>query len=178
MDPNWRHPYGLRPTLRQLMILVLHFALLFALTAPLLKSNAQAALALMLPLSPLLCSLLVIVFDRTSPAKYWLAGILIALCAPALVGSFDILVMEWWWPQQQNPAIMVTLLIANACGFVLLVRVAHRLPARCPECTLRSWLPLGRSAAPHYWCASCGFTERCGRPARGSTLREGKSRIC
>ena len=59
MDPHWRHPYGLRPTLRHMMILVVHFALLSAL-ARLLRSGVYGGLILVLALSPILLALLLL----------------------------------------------------------------------------------------------------------------------
>ena len=77
MDPNWRHPYGLRPTIRHLMILVLDVALLSAL-ARLLGGGIHGNLFILLALSPPLLSVLILVFERPSPAKYWLAGLIIS----------------------------------------------------------------------------------------------------
>src|SRR3954451_11580901 len=96
MDPTWRRPYGLRPTLRHLMILVVHFALLLGLIAPLLRGGMYGVLTFLLPLSPPLLSLLVLVFDRPSPAKYWLVGLLASLFLPSLVVWVNLIAALAW----------------------------------------------------------------------------------
>src|SRR4051812_37110590 len=52
MDPNWRQPDALRPTLRHLMLLVVHFAFLFALVAPLLRAGLHGLVVFLVPPSP------------------------------------------------------------------------------------------------------------------------------
>ncbi len=163
MDPHWRHPYGLRPTLRHLMILVVHFALLSALVR-LLGGGLYGGLIIVLALSPPLLSLLVLVFDRPSPAKYWLAGLLASLFLPFLAISLDVLAASSWWYFQENGARLVILLSTNAAGVISLIRAAWRFPRRCPECGVLAWLPLGRRSAALLWCAACGSRERTGRP--------------
>jgi hypothetical protein len=107
---------------------------------------------------------LVLVFDRPSPAKYWLAGLLAALFLPSLAVSFDILAAAAWCYFQKSQVIVPLLFLLNVIGVVILIRVVWLLPRRCPECGLRAWLPLGRWASTLFWCASCGFSERAGRP--------------
>lgn len=66
MDASWRRPHGMRLTLRHTMIVVLYFALLFALIIPLLRGGLYASLGFLLPLSPPLLAL------RTSDrAVHW-----------------------------------------------------------------------------------------------------------
>jgi hypothetical protein len=163
MDPHWRHPYGLRPTIRHLMLLVLDVALLSALVR-LLEYGLYAGLIVVFPLSPLLLSVLVVVFDRPSPAKYWLAGLLILLFLPSVAVSLDVLAAVNWWHIRDSRGIEFLLVLMNVIGVVSLIRTAWRLPRRCPECGLCAWLPLGRRSAALFWCASCGFGERAGRP--------------
>src|SRR4051794_39680798 len=102
MDPNWRQPYGLRPTLRHLMILVVHFALLSALVAPLVGRGQFGLMTLLVPVSLPLLSLLVFLLDRPSPAKYWLAGLIASLFFPSFVAWCDGMAMVAWvlvWDQ-------------------------------------------------------------------------------
>ena len=165
MDPNWRHPYGLRPTLRHQMILVLHFAVLFALVAPVLRGRWGAGWTLLLPLSPPLLAVLVLAFDRPNPAKYWLVGLVASTFLPTLVVWCDLIwVVAWIQGARQFGAFALLLLVLNAVGLWSIRRLARRLPRRCPECGLRSFLPLGDRSLRLLWCASCGFKERVGRP--------------
>jgi hypothetical protein len=145
------------------MIVVLDVALLSAL-ARLFGTRASGGLFILLALSPPLLSLLILVFERPSPAKYWLAGLLMSLFFPSLVVSLDVLAAEIWWYVQESRGILLFLLVMNVIGVVLFIRAAWRLPRRCPECRFRAWLPLGRRSAPLLWCASCGFGDRAGRP--------------
>ena len=143
MDPRWRHPHGLRPNIRHLMILVLDVALLSAL-ARLVPGGITGMLFIILGLSPPVLALLVLVLDRPSPAKYWLAGLLASLFLPCLAVAFDGLAATFWWYVQQSRGLVFLLLVMNVVGAVALVRVLWILPRRCPECGLRAWLPLGR----------------------------------
>jgi hypothetical protein len=146
------------------MVLVLAVALLSALVR-LIHGGIHGGLSILLAMSPPLLSMLVLVFERPSPAKYWRAGVLISLFLPALAVSLDVLAAGYWWFVGERPGILVLLCLANVVGVVALIRVAWLLPRRCPKCGLRTWLPLGRRSAPLLWCASCSFRERAGRPA-------------
>jgi len=145
------------------MVLVLDVALLSAL-ARLLGGGIHGGLFILLALSPPLLSLLILVFERPSPAKYWLAGLLISLSPPSLAVSLDVLAAAFWWDVQESRGILLFLLPMNVIGVVSLIITARRLPRRCPECGLCAWLPLGHRSAALFWCASCGFGERAGRP--------------
>jgi hypothetical protein len=145
------------------MILVVHFALICAL-ARLFRSGIYGGLILTLALSPTLLALLVLVFDRPSPAKYWLAGLLASLFLPSLAISFDLLAAAAGGYIWRNRGSLLILDVVNVLGVVALFRVAWRLPRRCPECGLRAWLPLGRRSTPLFWCASCGFREKAAGP--------------
>lgn len=153
MDPQWRHPYGLRPTLRQMMIVVV-FA---ALAAAVFKATSELERTLLLPFASPLLALAVAVLDRPGPAKFWLAGLIASLFVPLLAATCDLAI---WRSGVGGPVPVVVLLCANAAGMIGLHRVARRLPQVCPGCGLRSRLPLGRHAAGMRWCASCGLTER------------------
>jgi ribosomal protein S27AE len=165
MDPNWRQPYGLRPTLRHLMILVVHFALLFSLVAPLIRGGTYGVITILLPLSPPLLAVLVLAFDRPGLAKYWLVGLLGSLFQPSLMVWFD-LIAVLAFDQGSRPvgAFLLLLLVMNSIGLWSIVRVVKRLPRRCPDCGLRSLLPLGNQSSRFHWCASCGYRERDDRP--------------
>jgi hypothetical protein len=111
-----------------------------------------------LPLTLILLSLLILVFDRRGPAKFWLAGLIATLSMPAFVVWVDGL--AWWLDAWRAWAVL--LVVCNALGLVALVRLAPWLPRRCPECGLRSLLPLGRRTTGLRWCASCGYSRRGG----------------
>jgi hypothetical protein len=143
------------------MIVIVHFALLFALAAPLLRSGTRAAVSvatLLFALSPPLLAGLILLLDRPGLIKYWLVGLVATLFVPALVIWFDSVVVPVLFDSGTLPKMMSigVLVLVNALGVLMLIRSAVRLPRRCPRCGLRSSLPLGRVS----WCASCGTTRR------------------
>jgi hypothetical protein len=152
MDPRWRHPYGLRPTLRHVMILVVFAAVVSAL----FRGAPGEVVTLVLPLTPPLLAVLVFVFERPSPAKYWLCGLLASMFVPAVAAWFDLTA----WRYGEKTMVALALVPVNGLALVWVGRFVRRLPAACPGCGLRSLLPLGRRARGMRWCASCGFTER------------------
>jgi hypothetical protein len=168
MDPAWRHPYGLRPTLRQLMIVVVLVAMLSALAAELLRMKLLGVATLLLPVAPLLLSMLVLLLDRPGPVKYWLVGLLGSLFLPALVAWFDGVLLTNWTAARALLAgrgirggglFVLALFVLNAIGVASILRAARRRPRRCPDCGLRSVLPMGGLR----WCASCGLKAKPGR---------------
>jgi hypothetical protein len=165
MDPTWRYRHGIRPTLRHLMILVLAVAMVSASVAPLVRPGSSplewVVAGLTLAMSPALLAVLVFVLDRPGPSKNWLAGMIASLTLPALVVCVDGVA---WWFDLFHPWIWLLVPI-NAMGLIVLVRLSRRLPARCPECRLRSLLPLSKRATGLWWCASCGYNHRGERDA-------------
>jgi hypothetical protein len=153
MDPRWRHPYGMRPTLRHLMILVVYVAL----ASWMFRQAPPELLPFLLPVSPPLLALIVLLFERPSPAKYWLVGLLASFFFPALATWCD--VMAWQYAPVPS-SLLFGLFVINSLALAWLVRIARRWPRRCPDCRLRSLLPLGRRGKGLRWCASCGFTQR------------------
>src|SRR5690348_14987455 len=139
MDPRWRLPYGLRPTLRQVMIVVVFVAVATAL----FRGAPPLVLSVLVPLTPPLLALLVALFDRPGPAKFWLAGLIASLFPPALAAWCDLWV---WWYGGDQASVALALIVVNGLGLVGLVRVTRRLPRPCPGCGMRSLLPLGRRA--------------------------------
>src|SRR5262245_25875273 len=113
MDPTWRYKHGIRPTLRHLMILVVGSALLSAAAAPLPAS-------VMLPLAPALLVVLLILFDRPGPAKYWLAGLLGSLTFPAVVAWGDWVAFAAR-PGNPGPLITAALAVLNVLAVTSLV---------------------------------------------------------
>ena len=163
MDPNWRHPHGLHPTLRHLMILVVYFALVFALAAPLLRAGEAAQLTLLLPLTPPLLALLVLMFDRPGPVKYWLVGLIASPTLLGFVAWLDFLAVAMGTHGLDR--VFPLLVLLNVLALSSLVLVFKRLPKRCPECGKRSMLPLAQLR----WCASCGFRTILPPARRGRT---------
>jgi hypothetical protein len=163
MDPRWRHPYGLRPTLRHLMILVVYFALIFALVAPLRDAGLDGWISVLVPLSPPLLALLVVLFERASPAKLWFAGLLLALTPVALLIWFHVTVvyLVWRGGVWGGPVGLILFNVGVLVALSTLARgLARRLPRRCPECGFRAALPLGGRHPRLVWCASCGHQQR------------------
>jgi hypothetical protein len=160
MDPRWRHPHGLRLTLRHLMILVVYFAVLFALIAPLERGGHYGLMSFLLPLTPPLLALLVVVFERPGPAKFWFAGVLVSLAFPAFVAWADLIGLFAWTAGVAPGEGWVVLVVLNLFGLASLAWFARRLPRRCPGCGLKAFLPLGgRFPRVLWWCASCGFRQ-------------------
>ncbi len=133
MDPRWRHPHGLRPTIRQLMILVVYGALVSAIAATILRDDsgppAYLAISVLVPLSPLVLALLVLIFDRGGPAKAWLVSLLAHLTFPTFMAWVVGMMMV------AGPTVPTYLLLLPATlGTFSLVRATRRFPRRCPEC--------------------------------------------
>jgi hypothetical protein len=157
MDLRRRHALALRPTLRQLMIVVGYAAVVSALAAPLLRSGATPierwTATLLVPLSPPLLAMLILLFDRPTPSKYWLVGLLASLFGPLFVLWYDALSLAWSPGGGLGRVPLVVLVVLNLLMVASLARLAKRLLRRCPDCERRSLLPVGRLL----WCASCGL---------------------
>ena len=151
MQSSWLRPNGLRPTLRQLMILVVHSALLFALVTPFLRGGSLLIASIALPLSPPLLAGLILLLDAPGPVKYWLVGLIASPTLAGFVAWLDFLAVEMGTHGLDRVFPLLALL--NVLGLASLYLVSKRLPRRCPECGKRSMLPLAQLR----WCASCGF---------------------
>jgi hypothetical protein len=157
MDPKWRTAYGLRPTLRQLMILVLFAAIVSSLTAPSLRGKSlwtnYLLISMVLITSPLVLAMLILFLDRPGPAKYWLVGLVASLSWPAYV-----LWLDWFFLSlgEWRNGWIICLVIINLFGLGSLFRIYRKLPKFCPACKEHALLPLGRARNRFYWCASCG----------------------
>jgi hypothetical protein len=142
------------------MILVVYFAVIFALIATIWKDDLYALTPIILPLSPPLLALLVVLFERPGPAKFWLAGMLLSLSIPAFVVGVDVIGVLAWRAGYSPLGVLLVLLVVNPFGLVPLVWFGGRLPRHCPECGLRALLPLGGRFPRLLWCASCGFRKK------------------
>ena len=151
MQSSWLRPNGLRPTLRQLMILVVHSALLCALVAPFLRGGSLLIASIVLPLSPPLLAGLVLLLDTPGPVKYWLVGLIASPTLAGFVAWLDFLAVAMG-PRGLD-RVFPLLVLLNVLGLSSLFLVFKRLPRRCPECGKRSMLPLAQLR----WCATCGF---------------------
>jgi hypothetical protein len=159
MSTDWRRPYGLRPTLRHLVILVLGAALASSVAFPALRGGSPLLASFVLPLTLPLLSALVLLFDRAGPVKYWLSGLLGLAFLPALILWVDAVALTFGGSAAflmnrglSTEAGVAGLALLNVLGVLTLSRLLGRLPRRCPACGRRSLLPLGRMR----WCASCG----------------------
>ena len=151
MQSSWLRPNGLRPTLRQLMILVIHSALLFALVTPFLRGGSFLIASIVLPLSPPLLAGLILLLDAPGPVKYWLVGLIASPTLAGFVAWLDFLAVEMGTHGLDRVFPLLALL--NVLGLASLYLVSKRLPRRCSECGRRSMLPLAQLR----WCATCGF---------------------
>src|SRR4051812_21062968 len=123
MDPNWTRRYGLQPTLRQLMILIVHFAPDFSLATPLVRGRIFGLTTLLLPMTLPLLSLPILSLDRPTPAKYWLVGLLASLFLPSLVAWCDELAVKAWRNLGHLIGIWFLLPVLNAWGIASIARV-------------------------------------------------------
>jgi DNA-directed RNA polymerase subunit RPC12/RpoP len=151
MQSSWLRPNGLRPTLRHLMILVVHSALLFSLVAPFLRSGSLLVASIALPLSPPLLAGLVLLLDAPGPVKYWLVGLIASPTLLGFVAWLDFIAVAMG--RHGLDRVFPLLVLLNVLGLASLFLIYKRLPGRCPECGKRSMLPLAQLR----WCASCGF---------------------
>ena len=151
MPSSWLRPNGLRPTLRQLMILVVHSALLFALVRPFLRGGSPLIASIVIPLTPPLLAGLILLLDSPGPVKYWLVGLIASPTLAGFVAWLDFLAL--WARTRQLDRVFPLLVLLNVLGLASLALVFKRLPGRCPECGRRTMLPLAQLR----WCASCGF---------------------
>jgi hypothetical protein len=139
------------------MILVGYAAVISALAAPLLRPSASPIerwiATLLVPFSPPLLAVLILLFDRPTPAKYWLVGLLASLFAPLFVLWCDALSVAWSLGPGLGRVPFIVLVVLNLLMVASLGRLARRLPRWCPHCDRRSLLPVGRLL----WCASCGL---------------------
>ncbi len=155
MQSSWLRPNGLRPTLRQWMILVVHSALLCALAAPFLRGGAPLIASIVLPLSPPLLSGLILLLDAPGPVKYWLVGLIASPTLACFAAWLDVLAVEMGTHglDRDFPLLFPLLVLLNILGLSSLILVFKYLPRQCPECGKRSMLPLSQLR----WCATCGF---------------------
>lgn len=162
IQSSWWRPNGLRPTLRQLMILVVHSALLFALVTPFLRGGSLLIASIVLPLSPPLLAGLILLLDTPGPVKYWLVGLIASPTLAGFVAWLDFLAVLVFLDVDMGTRgldgvftllVLLLLVLLNVLGLASLFLVFKRLPRRCPECGKRSMLPLAKLR----WCATCGF---------------------
>ena len=164
MTPN--PPVGLNFHLRHLASLVLGFAIVLGVATPLARVLGARGVVhptlLLLLIAPWLLAILVLIFDRKSPVKFWLAPFLLSLLAPALTIGHDWLLMEDHIRIQVVPNLAVILalnilVIGTFTFFGILI-----CPRRCPDChrlamiQLRRFLGTGLRTPNTRWCACCG----------------------
>src|SRR3954467_14307639 len=93
MPTSSPRPYGLRPTLRHQAILVVYFALAFAVVAAALRHDPvggleQGVLGALL-LTPWILGILFLLLDREGPVRNWAVSSVLMLFAPALALRHD-----------------------------------------------------------------------------------------
>ena len=163
IQSSWLRPNGLRPTLRQLTILIVHSALLFALARPFLRGGSLLIASIVLPLAPPLLAGLVLLLDAPGPVKYWLVGLIASPTLAGFVAWLDFLAVELG--TRGLGRVFPLLVLLNVLGLASLILVFKRLPRRCPDCGRRSMLPLAQLR----WCATCGSRTILQPKARGRT---------
>jgi hypothetical protein len=144
------------------MIVIAYFAIVFAVAAPFLRSSQPwsvlVAISLILPASPVVLAVLILVLDRPGPARRWLPHMLAVLFGPVLVLWFDIYEVAARVRGTQNLG-PFSLAAINGIGVLEAIRFWWNLPRTCPSCGRRGMVRTdGRLAGPRS-CASCGHVE-------------------
>ena len=159
---------GLRPTLRHWMIVVAHFALAFAILAPVVHQAtpagiSNAALATLL-FSPWALAVLVLLLDRPGPLKFWAAPLLFVSFSPLVALCYDVVVLVNYLNLQVRPNLGMCLVVNVVFLGAFAVYLAGMGPTSCPGCSRRAlipWMtPWGRVRrfSKTRWCACCGAT--------------------
>jgi hypothetical protein len=191
MGTESRHAQGLRPTLRQGMILILWFAVLFAVLAEHFKSvcmirrhhimlrpgqfpeDENLILMFLLGLSPLLLGQLVVWLDRPGPARAWLAMVCRSLCYLLFGGSLIWQALNGWLNDEPGGSRVIYLISGVLFVGLFVHSLVHLCPTRCPRCARRAVVPLVRLFAleephttPAALCVACGqhCTRKPGEP--------------
>jgi len=174
MDPNPHRTYGLRPTLRHLMILVLYGAALCAVFTssfrqmpPTLKGVIEL-FSFSVFFSPLILWILFRLLDRPGPVRDWIVGVLISLFLPCMAIHFTLTIFVIRPGRHSMTFMIFTLLYVLFLTWYVLHHVVPTLwPSLCPTCGVRSLIPLKdrlRRIPPvpqqTRWCASCGSKYR------------------
>jgi hypothetical protein len=164
MKPD--QPLTFRLHYRHVAILVMFFAIFLGLLTPMARElGAKRVLnppMLLLLLAPWLLAVLILVFDRKSPVKFWLAPLLLSLLAPALAIGHDWVVVESWFRFQTIPNFLVTLAFNVLLIGTFTFFMTEMSPRRCPECKRLAMIPLrdfwgpGARTPNTRWCALCG----------------------
>jgi hypothetical protein len=166
MDSPILYRPGLRPTLRHLMILCLHVAIVAAVFRSVFTGIGQAPLEQKLDAALGMCLLnwfmlpaLVLLLDRRGPARSWYALVVFNTFMMASIGaggwllfyagvrprlSFRNRLVEYAFP----------VLFVVACAQLVL----DHFPATCPVCRTRSLVPVepvSRNRPQIRWCARC-----------------------
>jgi hypothetical protein len=156
----------LRLTLRRQSILVASFALITGVLVPVVSRMGSSGIVnptlMLLLLTPWVLGMLVLVFDRRGPVKYWAAPLLVSLIAPALIICLNWRVVQTWIVYRTIPGVIPTLVV-NFCLIAAFMRFLTRMsPRRCPKCgrwtliPLRSFRGVEARTANTRWCGSCG----------------------
>jgi hypothetical protein len=152
--------------LRHLAIIATFFAIFLGILTPLARElGARRVLnppLLLLLLAPWLLAVLILVFERKSPLKFWLAPLLLSLLGPALAIGHNWLVVESWLKFQTAPNLVVTFVLNIVLIGTFTFFAAEMSPRRCPDCKRLTMIPLrgfwgpGMRTPNTRWCAACG----------------------
>jgi hypothetical protein len=148
------------------MILIVDLALMFAILAPVVgRGNAavlsNAALLAVLA-SPWVLTLLILVFDRPGPIKFWAAPLVLFSFSPLLALCYDGVILMNYLNHQVRPNLVVGLVVNGLFIGSFVVYVINMGPVACPGCgrtSLIPWMTLWgrvRRFSKTRWCACCG----------------------
>jgi hypothetical protein len=157
---------GFRIHLRHVVILVVFFAAFLGLMIPMVRRLGAAGLcnpplALLLT-APWLLAVLILILERKSPLKFWLAPLLLSLIAPALAICHDWLILDGWLRLSTVPNLPATLLVNALLIGSFTFFAGDMAPRHCPECKRWAMIPLRGFWGPGIrtpntrWCAACG----------------------
>jgi hypothetical protein len=161
-----KRPEGFRLELRHLAMVVVFFALFTTVLIPVAnRLGARGILnppLLLLVTSPWLLGVLILVFERKGPLKYWAAPLLLSLIAPAMATCHDWRFLQGDFRSHTAREILDTLLLNVALIGAFTLFVLRMTPLRCPECANCTMIPLRGLWGPEQrtvntrWCAACG----------------------
>jgi hypothetical protein len=169
MGPRIPQPYGLRPTLRQLMLVVLGCTLFLGLLSMESRKGAirdegwLGAFWGSIMLAPGLIALPLCFLDRPGPVREWSVKCWLSLVLVTLtLISLGQLAGFGWTDQGTFRLVLHALILVCGCiGTVIVYRSLR--PARCSSCGRLAVIPLIDSPvkpqdprAQSGWCAACG----------------------
>lgn len=156
---------GFHLTLRQQMIGVAYFAIIFTIASSLRdgagKVQPFAAMLSAILFTPWILGFLVLFFDRPGPLKNWAVPTLFMLFCPAIALGQDWITATAYWDSGTIARPLATAVLNLFCFGSLALYWNRMGPAECPACGRVALIPLmglwgqTRRTDNTRWCAGC-----------------------